>query len=52
MPNRFNPINSSQGTKAALNRLTKTSCKLDAEAFTKRRGKRWQQPNYVRQAAK
>ncbi len=35
MPNRFNPINSSQGTKEALQRINQNFMQLDAEAFTK-----------------
>ena len=35
MPNRFNPINSSQGTKAALQQINQNFMQLDAEAFTK-----------------
>lgn len=35
MPNRFNPINSSQSTKAALQQINQNFMQLDAEAFTK-----------------
>lgn len=35
MPNKFTPINSSQGTKTALQIANKNFMALDAEAFTK-----------------
>lgn len=35
MPNRFNPINSNQDTKAALQAINNNFMMLDAETFTK-----------------
>lgn len=35
MPNRFNPINSSQNVKAALQQINQNFMQLDAEAYTK-----------------
>ncbi len=35
MPNRFNPINSNQNIKTALQQTNKNFMMLDAEAFTK-----------------
>ena len=35
MPNRFNPINSSQDTKKALQTINKNFMMLDAETFSK-----------------
>lgn len=35
MPNRFNPITSTQGTKEALRLINQNFMQLDAEAYTK-----------------